>query len=158
MTLTQAMWLSLRDMTLDLGGNALSGAADIELAGDVPRINAQLNAGALDLSKLAGADSNESDAGAADSGWSRVPIDASGLALANGEVALVADSIDLGDLKLGTTRTLMTLDRSRAVFSLRELRAYDGLITGEFVANKFHARERGRKTVTVIHIDKKLGI
>jgi len=134
-TLTQEMRLSLRDMTLDLGGNALSGAADIALAGDVPRINAQLNAGALDLSKLAGADSNESDAGAADTGWSRAPIDASGLALVNGEVALVADSIDLGDLKLGTTRTLMTLDRSRAVFSLRELRAYDGLITGEFVAN-----------------------
>jgi len=134
-TLTQEMRLSLRDMTLDLGGNALSGAADIALAGDVPRINAQLNAGALDLSKLAGADSNESDAGDADTGWSRAPIDASGLALANGEVALVADSIDLGDLKLGTTRTLMTLDRSRAVFSLRELRAYDGLITGEFVAN-----------------------
>ncbi|SEN59614.1 AsmA protein [Roseovarius tolerans] len=133
-TLTQAMRLSLRDMTLDLGGNALSGAADIELAGEVPRINAQLNAGALDLSKLAGADSNEAGAGG-DTGWSRAPIDASGLALANGEVALVADSIDLGDLKLGTTRTLMTLDRSRAVFSLRELRGYDGLITGEFVAN-----------------------
>lgn len=133
-TLTQEMRLSLRDMTLDLGGNALSGAADIELAGEVPRVNAQLNAGALDLSKLAGADSNEAGAGG-DTGWSRAPIDASGLALANGEVALVADSIDLGDLKLGTTRTLMTLDRSRAVFSLRELRAYDGLITGEFVAN-----------------------
>lgn len=133
-TLTQEMRLSLRDMTLDLGGNALSGAADIELAGEVPRINAQLNAGALDLSKLAGADSNEAGAGG-DTGWSRAPIDASGLALANGEVALVADSIDLGDLKLGTTRTLMTLDRSRAVFSLRELRGYDGLITGEFVAN-----------------------
>ncbi|WP_297770037.1 AsmA family protein [uncultured Roseovarius sp.] len=133
-TLTQEMRLSLRDMTLDLGGNALSGAADIELAGDVPRINAQLNAGALDLSKLAGADGNEAGAGG-DTGWSRAPIDASGLALANGEVALVADSIDLGDLKLGTTRTLMTLDRSRAVFSLREMRGYDGLITGEFVAN-----------------------
>jgi len=134
-TLTQEMRLSLRNMTLDLGGNALSGAADIDLAGDVPRVNAQLNAGALDLSKLAGADSNESDAASADTGWSRAPIDASGLALANGEVALVADSIDLGDLELGKTRTLMALDRSRAVFSLRELRAYDGLITGEFVAN-----------------------
>jgi len=134
-TLTREMRLSLRNMTLDLGGNALSGAADIDLAGDVPRVNAQLNAGALDLSKLAGADSNESDAASADTGWSRAPIDASGLALANGEVALVADSIDLGDLKLGTTRTMMALDRSRAVFSLRELRAYDGLITGEFVAN-----------------------
>jgi len=134
-TLTREMRLSLRNMTLDLGGNALSGAADIDLAGDVPRVNAQLNAGALDLSKLAGADSNESDAASADTGWSRAPIDASGLALANGEVALVADSIDLGDLELGKTRTLMALDRSRAVFSLRELRAYDGLITGEFVAN-----------------------
>ncbi|MGX0878598.1 AsmA protein [Roseovarius sp. MBR-154] len=132
-TLTQEMRLSLRDMTLDLGGNALSGAADIDLAGEVPRVNAQLNAGALDLSQFAGADGEAG--GGTDSGWSRTPIDASGLALANGEVALVADSIDLGDLKLGTTRTLMTLDRSRAVFSLRELRAYDGLITGEFVAN-----------------------
>ncbi|SEK25391.1 AsmA protein [Roseovarius azorensis] len=139
-TLTQDMRLSLREMVLGLDGNSLSGAADIVLSGDVPRINAQLNAGALDLSKLAGADSNEGggsaggDAGTG-SGWSRTPIDASVLGLANGEVALVADSIDLGDLKLGKTRTLMTLEASRAVFELRELRAYDGLVTGEFVAN-----------------------
>ena len=49
------------------------------------------------------------------------PIDASALALANGEMAFSADSIDLGDLKLGRTRTLMTLDQSRAVFALRDL-------------------------------------
>ena len=139
-TLTQDMRLSLREMVLGLGGNSLSGAADIVLSGDVPRINAQLNAGTLDLSKLAGADSNEGvgSSGGEDGtgdGWSKTPIDASGLGLANGEVALVADSIDLGDLKLGRTRTLMTLDASRAVFELRELRAYDGLVTGQFVAN-----------------------
>jgi AsmA protein len=133
-TLTEAMRLSLREMVLGLGGNSLSGAADIDLLGAVPRINAQLNAGALDLSRLAGADSNEGGGGG-DSGWSTTPIDASGLSLVNGEVALVADSIDLGDLKLGKTRTLMTLDAARAVFGLRELRAYDGLITGEFVVN-----------------------
>ena len=50
-------------------------------------------------------------------------------------MAVTADSIDLGDLKLGKTRTLMTLDRSRAVFGLREVRGYAGLMTGEFVVN-----------------------
>lgn len=133
-TLTEEMRLSLRDLVLGLGGNSLSGAADIDLAGAVPRVNAQLNAGALDLSRLAGADST-SGGGGGDSGWSRETIDASGLGLVNGEVALVAESITLGDLKLGKTRTLMTLDAARAVFGLRELRAYDGLITGEFVVN-----------------------
>ncbi|SLN26829.1 putative assembly protein [Roseovarius gaetbuli] len=140
-TLTDDMRLSLRDLALALGGNQIAGGADIMLGETVPRINAQLNAGALDLSSLAGADSNGggggsgSGGGGGDSGWSKAAIDASALALANGEVALVADSVNLGDLKLGKTRTLMTLDRSRAVFGLRELRAYDGLITGEFVVN-----------------------
>ncbi|WP_417726484.1 AsmA family protein [Roseovarius sp.] len=133
LTLTDSLQLSLRELSLNLGGNALAGAADIALAGAVPRINAQLNAGALDLSGLAGSDT--SGGGSADSGWSQSPIDASALALANGEVALIADSINLGDLKLGKTRSLITLDNSRAVFDLRELRAYDGLVTGQFVAN-----------------------
>lgn len=133
-TLTEDMRLTLRDLALGLGGNQIAGAADIMLGEKVPRINAQLNAGALDLSSLAGADSN-GGSGGGDAGWSKAAIDASALALANGEVALVADSVNLGDLKLGKTRTLMTLDRSRAVFGLRELRAYDGLITGEFVVN-----------------------
>lgn len=132
-TLTEDMRLSLRDLALALGGNQIAGGADIALGETVPRINAQLNAGALDLSTLAGADSNGGSGG--DAGWSKAAIDASALALANGEVALVADSVNLGDLKLGKTRTLMTLDRSRAVFGLRELRAYEGLITGEFVVN-----------------------
>jgi AsmA protein len=133
LTLTDALDLSLRNLTLNLGGNAIAGAADIALGGDVPRINAQINAGALDLSRFAGADSTGS--ASPDSGWSTSPIDASALALANGEIALVADSINLGNLKLGKTRSLMTLDRARAVFELRELRAYNGLITGQFVAN-----------------------
>lgn len=133
-TLTEALRLSLREMSLALGGNSLSGAADLDLAGAVPRINAQINAGTLDLSRLAGVDSN-GGGGEGSSGWSAQPIDASGLGLVNGEVALVADSIDLGDLKLGRTRTLMTLEAARAVLGLREVRAYDGLITGEFVVN-----------------------
>ena len=139
-TLTQALNLSVRALNLQVGGNTLTGAADVDLSGDVPRFNAQIAAGALDLSRLAGADTTGTGgggggAGAEGAGWSQDPIDASALALANGEMAFTADSIDLGDLELGQTRTLMTLDRARAVFELREVRGYDGLVTGEFVAN-----------------------
>ncbi|MFB9148928.1 AsmA family protein [Roseovarius ramblicola] len=134
-TVTEAMNLSVRDLNLQVGGNTLTGAADVALAGDVPRFNAQIAAGALDLSRLGGGDTARTDAGGAAAGWSQAPIDAGALALANGEMAFTADSIDLGDLKLGRTRTLMTLDRSRAVFDLREVRGYDGLVTGEFVVN-----------------------
>jgi len=138
-TLTEAGQVAVRDMALDLGGNAISGAADIDLSGDVPRIDAQLDAGALDLSSLAGADGGAGAGGGGGgdggAGWSRAPIDASGLALANGAVAVSADSIDLGDLTLGATQLSITLDRSRAVVGLRDVRAYDGRVTGEFVAN-----------------------
>ncbi|MBE0453560.1 AsmA family protein [Roseovarius autotrophicus] len=131
-TVTNGTAVALREVALRLGGNSLTGAADIDLAGEVPRFNAQINAGALDLSKLAGADTT---GGGVASGWSKERIDASGLALANGELAFAADSVNLGDLKLGRTRALMVLDRSRAAFDLREVRAYDGLVTGEFVVN-----------------------
>jgi len=137
-TFTQDMRLTLRDTTLTLDGNRLTGAADVDLDGDKPRFNAQLNAGALDLSGLAaddGAAGASGDQGGASSGWPKTPIDAGALALADGEIALVADSVDLGDFKIGKTRSLMTLTRSRMVFELRELQAYDGTITGQFVMN-----------------------
>lgn len=138
LSLSEDLRLSLRDMALDLGGNQVGGALDLLLGGARPVVNAQLDAGALDLAALAGADSNESGggggAGGAD-GWSKAPIDASALALADGEVALEAESVNLGDLQLGKTDVLMTLDNARAVFILNEIQAYDGVLTGEFVAN-----------------------
>ncbi|MGJ8557398.1 MAG: AsmA family protein [Sulfitobacter geojensis] len=131
-TLTPDRRLALRNLVSDLGGNTLRGAADIELDG-TPQINAQLQAGALNLAGLASG-GGESGGAAAD-GWSRTPIDAAGLAAFNGAIALNADSIDLGTLKLGKTRSLLSNDRSRMVFELREVQAYSGLFTGEFVMN-----------------------
>ena len=131
------MRLSLRNTVLGLDQNRLTGAADVDLTGAKPKLNVQLNAGALDLRGLSSEQSAGGGGGSATAsdGWSKSPINASGLAAVDGEFALVADSIDLGNFKLGKTRTLATLDRSRLVFQLREVRAYDGLITGEFVMN-----------------------
>ena len=137
LTLTADRRLSLRDVTADLGGNALTGAADIDLNG-TPQVNAQLNAGALDLRSVTGGEASgagSDSAPSAGSGWPTDRIDASSLAAFNGEIALTASSIDLGQFKLGQTRTLLRNDRSRMVFELREIQAYQGTLSGEFVMN-----------------------
>ncbi len=135
LTLTSDRRLSLRDLRVDLGGNALTGAADISLNGK-PTINAQLNAGALDLSGAVGGETGSGgDTAPAGSGWPTDRIDASGLAAFDGEIALTASSIDLGRFKFGQTRTLLRNDNSRMVFELREIAAYGGTVTGQFVMN-----------------------
>jgi AsmA protein len=133
-TLTPDRRLALRDMRADLGGNTLSGAADVSLNG-VPQVNAQLTAGALDLRALTGAEDKGGAQQSAGSGWPKAVIDASGLGSFNGAISLGADSVDLGALTLGATRTLLSNDNSRMVFELREVRAYGGAFTGEFVLN-----------------------
>lgn len=68
-------------------------------------------------------------------GWPEGEIDVSFLGALDAEVALAAASIDLGVLKLGQTRALVTVDRARAVIDIREMQAYDGQISGDFVVN-----------------------
>ncbi|WP_299043622.1 AsmA family protein [uncultured Tateyamaria sp.] len=137
-TLTSDRRLSLRDLRADLGGNTLNGAADISLNG-TPTVNAQLVAGALDLRGAMGGETSGTGGGGgaapAGTGWPKDPIDASGLAAFNGEIALTASSIDLGQFKLGQTRTLLRNDNRRMVFELREVAAYGGTLVGEFVIN-----------------------
>lgn len=130
-TLTPDRRLALRGLSADLGGNRLTGAADISLNG-TPEINAQLSAGALDLRSATEGGGEPAPVG---SGWPKDRIDASGLAAFNGQIALTADSIDLGQFKLGASRALLRNDTSRMVFELREVAAYGGTVSGEFVIN-----------------------
>ncbi|GFE48396.1 cell envelope biogenesis protein AsmA [Roseobacter cerasinus] len=137
LTLTPDRQLALRDLIVGLGANRITGAADIGLNG-VPQVNAQLNVGDLDLSggeAASTAGSGGGSGGPANSGWPSDPIDAGGLAAFNGEIALTASSIDLGQFDLGATRALLRNENSRMVFELREVAAYGGGLTGEFVIN-----------------------
>lgn len=136
LTLTRDGTLAIRDAALKLDGNSLTAAADVTLTGK-PRINAQITADALDLSGLMGG-AGDAEATAdqpASEGWSTAAIDASGLAAFDGEISLTTGKLDLGGMTFGNTRALMVVDNSRAVFDLREMRGYDGLLTGQFVAN-----------------------
>lgn len=139
LTLTTDRQLALRNLGVDLGGNRLNGAADISLNGK-PQITAQLDAGPLDLTSATGGSSggsgsSGSSAASSSSGWPKDPIDASGLAAFDAQIALAAQSIDLGQFKLGPTRAMLTNDNSRMVFEMREVSAYGGSVTGQVVVN-----------------------
>lgn len=136
LTLAPAGSVHLREGEVLLDANRLAVSGDATFDGPRPRILAQVEAGAL---VLAGLDAAPADTGtaasAADAGWSRSPIDASVLGLADAEIAFRAASVDLGSARMGTTRLMLTIDRARAVIEARELRLWDGLVTGQFVMN-----------------------
>jgi len=138
LTLTADRRLALRNIALDLGGNSLTGRADLALNG-TPRITANLRAGALDLSALSDeareTGSSGSPAATGDEGWSRQEINADWLAAFDGDIALSAESIDLGQLDLGPTRAVLRNDRARMVVDLQDMSAYGGKVAGEFVMN-----------------------
>ncbi|MEO9630197.1 MAG: AsmA family protein [Sulfitobacter sp.] len=138
LTLTADRRLALRNIAVDLGGNSLTGQADLALNG-TPRITANLRTGALDLSalsnKTAETGSSGSPGAAGDEGWSRQEINADWLAAFDGNIALSAESIDLGQLDLGATRAVLRNDRERIVFDLQDMNAYGGKVAGEFVMN-----------------------
>ncbi|MFD0858578.1 AsmA family protein [Roseovarius aquimarinus] len=143
LNVTEDMRLSLRDMTLGLGGNSLTGDVDVTTTGARPRVTARLDAGALDLSALgAGEDAAAGQGGgasapapAAPEGWSRAPIDASALGLMDADIALSASSLDLGQFTFGAADIGLAIDNARAVASLRRLDGYGGSLTGQAVAN-----------------------
>ena len=132
-TLTDTGAVALRGAVLEFGQNRLTGTADITTAGPRPRLTAALAAETLDLSAFT---NGSNDATGADTaGWPRDPIDASGLRAVDAEVTLRADAIDLGTARIGRTDLGITLDNGRLVTRLREVRAFDGTLTGEMVVN-----------------------
>lgn len=132
-TLSAGSRIALRDTGLTLDDNRLTGGADLDLSGAIPQVSAQLRAGDLDFSAVT--NSGGAEGGDVADGWSTAALDAAPLALVEGEFALVADSVALGDLRLGPTRTRATLTRSRLVFDIAQMQLYGGDLTGEFVIN-----------------------
>ncbi|WP_299982078.1 AsmA family protein [uncultured Ruegeria sp.] len=132
MTYTQDGRISLRDMIAVLDRNRLEGEADIQIS-DPPQITARLDAGDLDLSDVAGNDT--SSGGSQADGWSKAPIDASYLALANGRIRLRANSIAVPGMVFGKSDLTLSLDRSRAVLEMHPATLFSGQLNGQVVAN-----------------------
>ncbi|QYK43200.1 MAG: AsmA family protein [Paracoccaceae bacterium] len=133
-TLAPAGSLHLRDAAVTLDGNRIAVAADLTLDGPRPKLAAQVQAGTLTMPGMTGGGDGGGDAGT-DAGWSRERIDVSALATLDAEVALTAETVDLGGTRAGPLRMMLTVDRARAVIEARELQAFGGQISGQFVVN-----------------------
>lgn len=126
----------LRGATLIADGNELKGDLDL-LPGEArPKLKAQLTGGPIVLGTGPQGEMGGGGAGGMQAeGWPGDTIDVSALGTMDAEVALSAPSVDLGVLKLGPTRLMITVDRARAVFDIREMQAYGGRVSGDFVVN-----------------------
>lgn len=142
LTVTDAGSVHLRGGTLTLDGAALAVDADLTQGEARPKLVAKVVAGALDLRAAARGSGGGAKGGVRAEGWPREEIDVSGLGALDAEVALSADSIDLGLAKLGASSVKLALDRGRAVFEIGRVEAYGGRASGRFVVN-------GRKGLSV---------
>lgn len=125
----------LRGATIRADGNEIAGDLDIAPGPDRPKLTASLRTGALSLAGLSGGQGGGAGGGMEAEGWPQDRIDVSALGAMDAEVALVAGSVDLGLVRFGETRVMLGIERARAVFDIRQLAAYGGSVTGQFVVN-----------------------
>ena len=126
----------LRQATVQADDNQLKGDLDLLPGAARPLLKAQLAAGPIRIGTgEGGAAEGGAAGGMAASGWPEDVIDVSALGTLDADIALTAPSVDLGVLKAGPTRVAITVERARAVIDIRELQAYDGRVSGDFVIN-----------------------
>ena len=136
LTLDGSGALFLRGAEIVADTNRLTGDLDLRPGEARPKLSAELAAGPISIGTGPEGEMGGGQAGGMQAtGWPEGEIDVSALAAMDAEIALTAPSIDLGVLQLGVTRAVITLERARAVFDIRQMAAYGGQITGDFVVN-----------------------
>lgn len=135
LTLASEGSVHLRAGSFTLDDNRLAGDVDILPGADRPMIRLRLQGGALDLSGLSEGEGGENADAAGPAGWSRDRIDVSGLFAADAEAALVLEGLDLGLATLDAVDLRATLTAGRLVLDLRQVAAYDGAVSGQYVVN-----------------------
>lgn len=121
----------LRGAEIVADANRITGDFDLVPGEARPKLSAQLVAGPL----VIGAADAASGSSAATAGWSTDEIDVSALGAMDAEIGFSAPSLTLGQLKFGEVRSLVTVERARAMIDIKGAEAYGGAVTGDFVLN-----------------------
>lgn len=129
----------LRSAMVTLDGNTLSVDADILPGTDRPMIRGSVATARFDLPGTTADNPSGGSSGgsteAAASGWSRAPIDVSGLFAVDAEMSVSIGTLDLGAAVVDPVELTATLDRGRLVLDIARVGAYGGRLTGQFVVN-----------------------
>ena len=127
--------LFAREAQFRAGGIRLSGAADLVPGEARPRLTGQFTGDVLDLRSSAGANGAAAASDTPAAGWSRAPIDASGLGALDADISITLNGLRTDLTTLGRTRLGLSIDRARAVAEFREVALFGGQLAGEFVMN-----------------------
>lgn len=136
-TLTDAGTLHLRGGQLALDATQLALDLDLTPGAERPMIRATVTGSRLSLPEdEATATAAQSNAGGAPAaGWSRAPIDVSGLFAVDAEIALAVERIEWAGLSVGPAALRASLDRGRLVLDIERIGTYGGMLAGQFVVN-----------------------
>jgi AsmA protein len=131
-TLAPAGSLHLRNGVLGLGANRIRASLDLMLDGERPNLTGEIASDALDLRPFLVTGDAASGGGG---GWPTTPIDASALGLLDARIGVLTGPLQTGFADLDALRGVLTIDQSRAVLALSEVRAWQGALSGDLVAN-----------------------
>ena len=134
-TLTDAGTLHLREGQVLLDDTQLALDLDVTPGVDRPMVRATVSGARLSLPGGGEAGGGAGDSAPSGGGWSRAPIDVSGLFAADAEVALAVDRIEGAGLTLGPAALRASLDAGRLVLDIDSIGAYGGVLAGQFVVN-----------------------
>ncbi|MCB1407483.1 MAG: AsmA family protein [Rhodobacteraceae bacterium] len=132
-TLAPAGSLHLREGVIGVGTSRIRAALDLVTSGDRPNLTGEIGADSLDLRPFLEGGGDASASGG--TGWPTDRIDASALGLMDARIGLTLGPVQTGFADLDSLRGALVIDRSRAVLELAEVRAFEGALAGELVAN-----------------------
>jgi AsmA protein len=125
----------LREGRLQMDETELALALDLIPGDERPLIRATISGARLSLPEGEAGGAGSGGGAAPAQGWSRAPIDVSGLFAADAEIALAVDRLDGAGLSVGPADLRATLTRGRLVFDIDRITTYGGTLMGQFVVN-----------------------
>lgn len=140
-TAEQSLHLTSTVMTLD--DNRLSGDLNLTLSGERPKLTGDISADKLtffaddgeDMKAKGGSGGTETNGRSNPNGWSKEPIDASGLEAMDATLRFDVGLLEIAGARVGPVEMTLTNDRARAVFDINRMAAYGGVVAGQFVVN-----------------------
>ncbi|HEY9550342.1 MAG TPA: AsmA-like C-terminal region-containing protein, partial [Kiloniellaceae bacterium] len=139
--------VALTEAKLKLDEIAGEGQFSVDATGAKPMIKAELTVDQLNVNPYLPPEQEPAEAGqagqagsdgAADApaeGWSDAPIDVSGLAALNADLAFNAGGIQFKDVKIGQSRLTVVLQDSKLTADLAEMQLYEGSGKGKVVVD-----------------------